>query len=255
MSDRDDQIIRVYWQPGCSSCVRLKEFLTARAVAFESVDVAAEPGRLDDLARFGLRTVPVVTRGDGFVFGQVLGDVSAFLGIDGGAAPVLDPATLVARAEVVLTVAEDAARQFPDERLDDCQAGRDRSHRELAHHIFRVVEAFLETVDGGALTDASLVAPPPAEMRTSAQIGDYGRSVRQRLGDWWVGADTDTPTATLATYYGPQSLHSVLERTTWHAAQHTRQLLAVLDDFGIAPTRRLTPTELRGLPLPREIWQ
>lgn len=32
--------LRLYWQPGCSSCVRTKEFLQKRGVTFESVNVA-----------------------------------------------------------------------------------------------------------------------------------------------------------------------------------------------------------------------
>src|SRR5690606_4512263 len=31
--------IKVYWAPGCSSCLRTKEFLTKRGIAFESVNV------------------------------------------------------------------------------------------------------------------------------------------------------------------------------------------------------------------------
>ncbi len=31
--------LRVYWRPGCSSCVKVKEFLTNLGVDYESVNV------------------------------------------------------------------------------------------------------------------------------------------------------------------------------------------------------------------------
>lgn len=34
--------LKVYWQPGCSSCLRTKEFLTKHGVPFVSVNVMAD---------------------------------------------------------------------------------------------------------------------------------------------------------------------------------------------------------------------
>ena len=50
--------LRVYWRPGCSSCVKVKEYLTQQGVAFESIDVSARPEAMQDLARWGVKTVP-----------------------------------------------------------------------------------------------------------------------------------------------------------------------------------------------------
>jgi hypothetical protein len=52
-----------------------------------------------------------------------------------------------------------------------------------------------------------------------------------------------------------QSMHQLFERTTWHSAQHARQLAAVLERFGIEPNVRLTPDDLAGLPLPERLWE
>src|SRR3954467_200885 len=72
--------LRVYWRPGCSSCVKVKEFLTHLGVEFESVNVSARPEAMEELGTLGVRTVPVVARGKDYVFAQELADVSAFIG-------------------------------------------------------------------------------------------------------------------------------------------------------------------------------
>jgi hypothetical protein len=46
----------------------------------------------------------------------------------------------------------------------------------------------------------------------------------------------------------------VLERTAWHPAQHTRQLMLILDTLDIEPDGRLTAADLAGLPLPDKAW-
>jgi hypothetical protein len=49
-------------------------------------------------------------------------------------------------------------------------------------------------------------------------------------------------------------MHQLFERSTWHSAQHVRQLIAVLERFGIEPDGKLTSDDLAGLPLPERIW-
>src|ERR687883_1023970 len=72
--------LRVYWRPGCSSCVKVKEFLTNLGVEYESVNVSARPEAMEELRSLGVRTVPVVARGKEYVFAQELADVSEFVG-------------------------------------------------------------------------------------------------------------------------------------------------------------------------------
>jgi hypothetical protein len=57
------------------------------------------------------------------------------------------------------------------------------------------------------------------------------------------------------TYYGERSLHELLERCTWHSAQHARQIIAVLERLGIEPDRRLTAADYAGLPMPAGLWE
>ena len=81
-----------------------------------------------------------------------------------------------------------------------------------------------------------------------------GSTWTRRLTGWWQ-AEANLDTArTMVTYWGEYPLHSVLERTTWHPAQHVRQLAMVLEGLGIVPDAPLGESELAGLPLPEKVW-
>ena len=55
-------VIKAYWQPGCTSCLRMKEFLTKSGVAFVSVNVLEDKDAFAELAALGIRSVPIVRR-------------------------------------------------------------------------------------------------------------------------------------------------------------------------------------------------
>ena len=101
----------------------------------------ADPGGFDELARLGARSVPVVARGDRFVFAQVIGDVVAFLGLGERRGPVLSPDELAARCDHVLGTAVRLIRQMPDDRLETQLPNRPRSWRSLMHHVFQLAAA------------------------------------------------------------------------------------------------------------------
>src|ERR1700675_1571648 len=73
--------VRVFWQPGCTSCLRTKEFLTRNGVDYESINVHGNAAGMEELRKLGARCVPVVARGGRFVFAQAIGDVIDFLGL------------------------------------------------------------------------------------------------------------------------------------------------------------------------------
>src|SRR5690606_17827609 len=100
----------------------------------------------------------------------------------------------------------------------------------------------------------NMTAAPPAGMRTAADIASFGGEVRRRVAAWRDGLAERSGSAPVETYYGRQPMHEVLERTTWHCAQHARQVMALLEQLGIAPDRPLGPAELQGLPLPAKLW-
>jgi glutaredoxin len=244
--------VKLFWQPGCTSCLRTKEFLIRRGVSFQSVNVHDDEGGWEELQRLGPRSVPVVSKGDRFVFAQVLDDVAKFLGLE-LKEERLSPAALAERLDAVLTVAEAGIAALPDEALERTLPGRNRSYRALGYHIFHIPEALLDALDEGSTLVAERVNElPPDEMRTGRDVAAHGARVRARFRDWW--ATTPDPMQPMETYYGSRPLHLVLERTVWHSTQHTRQLEMVLGMLGIPVPRPLTPALLKGLPLPENVW-
>src|SRR6266478_4406878 len=160
----DSQALRVYWRPGCSSCVKVKEFLSQLGVDYQSINVSATPEAMDELREMGVRTVPVVARGREYVFAQALEDVSRFLGRD-VQMKRLPPAALVQKWLQVLAAAQRHAVQLPGARLGErATPGRDRSLRDLAFHVYQVPDAFLQAVENGVedLTAVYNAASPRA---------------------------------------------------------------------------------------------
>ena len=250
------QALKVYWRPGCSSCVRVKEFLSSLGVDYESVNVSAMPQAMDELRALGVRTVPVVARGGDYVFAQELADVSRFLGRQVEFRRLPAPA-LVEKWLTVLAAAQRHVMQLPAERLGErATEGRDRSIRDLAYHVYQVADAFLQAVEDGVEDLTSVYnTPPPAGVRTTEHIRAYGASVTARVKRWWAGVADKSCSGQVKTYYGVQPLHHLLERSTWHSAQHARQIIAVLERLGIEPDGRLTAQDYAGLPLPAGLWE
>ena len=250
------QPLKVYWRPGCSSCVRVKEFLGRLGVEYESVNISAQPEAMEELRALGVRTVPVVSRGAEYVFAQELADVSAFLGrkVDFKRLPAPE---LVAKWRTVLAAAQRHIVQVPPARLAQrATPGRDRSVRELGYHVYKVADAFLQCViDGNEQIALVYNEPPPPEMETGAQIRAFGSSVSTRLETWWNDQADKSCSGTLRTYYGDQPLHHVLERSTWHSAQHARQIQSILEECGVAPDGPLTARDYAGLPMPEGLWE
>lgn len=247
--------VRVFWQPGCTSCLRTKEFLTRQGVDYESINVHGNEAAMEELRKLGARSVPIVARGDKFVFAQTLGDVIGFLGLKVRPQERLAPEALMAKMALVLTAAARYVRQLPAAQLDLPFRNRNRPVRVLAHHVFRIVEGFLESMqDGRELTYDRIMQEMPPELRTAEDIARYGEGVLARARAWWAAYPDKGCQRTMPTYFGEHPVHIVLERTVWHPAQHTRQLMLILETHGIAADRPLSAADLAGLPLPEKAW-
>jgi hypothetical protein len=216
--------------------------------------VLENPAGLDELRRLGARSVPVLSRGDEFVFAQNIGHVVKFLGLNEATGPVLTPEQLIGRLDTFLGAALRMIPQMPDDRLTTEVPNRPRSYRVLGHHIFRIPETFLEVANGDTLEYGKLTATPPEAMQTSGAIAAYGSDVRQRLIAWWAAKQDKSARETVQTYYGPQLLHEYLERTTWHVGQHVRQWNMLLGMAGIEADHPPGATDFANLPMPSQVW-
>jgi glutaredoxin len=246
----------LYKKPGWSSCLRAKEFLSQTGVDFIVVDILNDQQGFERLLELGVRHVPVVANGKQFVFGQNLQIVAEFVGVRSSRHTALPPDVLIRKWTNILRAAQRYVRQIPGARMHErAVENRDRSIRLLSHHVFRVAEAFLESVVDGVEYSAGLDDLPPqgGACTTGDEIARYGDGVVERLQDWgnqFPGGSSRT----VQTFYGPQTVHELLERSAWHSAQHARQLIHVLGRYGITPDGPLAESDLAGLPLPTGLF-
>jgi glutaredoxin len=256
MPEADAGPIKAYWQPGCTSCLRMKEFLTRHGVPFVSVNVLEDNDGFAELAALGIRSVPIVRRGQDWANGQVLRDVARVAGIAWGGAQMLPPAELAVRLVTIQEAAQRLFAQVPDAALGRMLPHRPRSYAQLAYHIFNIADAFLEhEVEGLPLKEGAYGRVPAPGADGKAAILGYGRDVLARFEAWWEGPGRTADFERRAkVYYGDVSLHEFLERTTWHSGQHVRQLVMVLGMLGIAPDRPPGAETFAGLPMPDKVW-
>jgi hypothetical protein len=205
-----------------------------------------------------VRNLPVVARGSEFVMGQSLEDVAKFVGVKTGHKR-LPPPEILHKWVLALRAAQRHLRQFPQSRINESAVeNRHRSIRILGQHVFYIADAYLKAVNEKIEYSPSNTNVPAADeqkYKSGDEIARYGDEVIARLNAWWDASKNISFAQTVPTSYGTQELHEVFERSTWHSAQHVRQLADVLDRFGIEPEGRLTAEDLKGLPLPERIWE
>ncbi len=222
----------------------------------------SDPQGLSRLRQLGARSVPVVAQGDRHVWAQNLRVLAEFMGMLDRLQAPLPPDDLVNRWLAVLGAARRYVRQLTRSALQErVIPARDRNVRMLSFHAFRIADGFLDAVEAGWTHDPFNLELADSEtgFQEPGEIAAYGDAVMSRLAQWrarLTPAQTAvTLAATMATISGPQSVIDVLERSTWHSAQHVRQLQFVLERSGIAPDGPLTPQDLAGLPLPERLFE
>lgn len=245
--------IQVFWQPGCTSCLRVKEFLGSQGIEFQSIDVHNNPDGLEQLRALGARSVPVVALGGRYTLAQSLRDVITFLDLKTRVMETLPPEELVAKLDLVLTTAARLTQQLSETQLRSVFRNRNRSVGALMFHVVRVAELGLQAAQQQELRFESFDDLPP-ENWDGDDLVRWSEEIRQQLQNWWHYEPRKALNYRVPTYYGRRSMHEVLERTAWHAAQHTRQLALILESHGIEPDRPLGAEDLAGLPVPEEVW-
>lgn len=249
----DDPEIHLYWATGCTSCLRAKEFLERNDVPFVSHNVVADREILDEMEASGLpRQVPVVERGEVWVDAQSLEDVARIVGVEYDAAP-LPVADLYRRLDLVLDATRRYVQSLSGADLDRELPNRPRTVGELVYHTISVAESFLEHEDGSPLERYK--PEPEWANRSTDSLATYGRNVHVRLRDWYEGPGSERDwSETANVYYGEPTVHEFLERTTWHAGQHTRQLEWVLVETFDESVDSLEADVWEGLPMPEKVW-
>ena len=133
-----------------------------------------------ELQKLGVRSVPVLSRGDKFTFGQSTKQIVDFLGLNEKSGPELSTDELAARVDKFMGAALELIPLMPYDRLDTHVPGRPRSYRTLAFHLFRVVDAFLDANEGITLVQA-MFREEPAPDADTARWSAYGEKVRAAL--------------------------------------------------------------------------
>ena len=248
--------VKVYWQPGCSSCLKTKEFLIANNIDFISINVIEDEQGFRDLEAFGVKLVPIVSRGDKWANGAVFRDVAKVAGFEWAGHKMLSPAEMIERINGILSGAQRFMAQIPEQNLDDMLPGRPRSYRQLAYHVSNIPEVFLDYMEHGSpYTYEALLSILPDTLKTRDDLLDWAAAVQIRFNAWWEREGKDVDFSKPAqVYYGDVTLHEVLERTGWHSGQHTRQIMLTLEKMGITPDDPLDDSAFAGLPLPKNVW-
>lgn len=269
-----DSEIHLYWATGCTSCLRVKEFLERNDVKFVSHNVVqsddsiadpadetaigvqgVDPEMIDEMAALGLpEHVPIVRRGEEWADGKDLEEIANLVDIEYTADP-LPVEELHDRLEVVLDATHRYLEQLPETELDTHIPNRPRSYAELVQHIFALPDVFIMHEAGVPMNSV-----PRIEHRwdhhSKVALATYGYSVQDRLSDWFdEPGQTCDWSETADVFWGTPTKHEFLERTTWHAGQHVRQLEWILEnELNVDIKEPLDSALWEGLPMPDQIW-
>ena len=245
------QVIEAYWMPGCSSCLRMKEFIEKSGKSYTAINADEVPGALDKLKASGL-LLPATCVGDDCVNGVDLAAVARLIGVEYSPPAMLSPAGLVERYNLNVSAGRRFIAQMNDAALEFQLPGRNREMMDVADQVAMVARSFLDAY----YDDRHNVAyyQKPDFVRSRQQLLDRLDETLRLVNAWWEDDGRDDPLDRVTqTYWGYPTLHEVLEREVWHTTQHARQLMYALEQLGITPDGPLTQVNLAGLPLPAGI--
>jgi len=244
--------VEAYWMPGCSSCLRMKEFIERSGRPFTASNVDADEEARRAMAAAGL-VAPAARVGERWVSGVDLAAVAELIGVAYEPLAILPPSELAERYLLNLDVAEATIAQLTDRMLAHRLPDRARPMLDVATQVAQVMRAFLDAYDLDRHTASEWYAMSD-DVRTRDDVLERLHGTRERFASWWRDDGVDDPLdRVVATYWGYPTLLEVLEREVWHTTQHLRQLQHVLRVFGVEPVEPLTARHLDGLPLPEGV--
>lgn len=218
------------------------------------MNVEGNPAGLAELRSLGVPGVPAVSIDGRTVHGWNPPGYAALCGVDYRPPEKLSAAELAARLDRILAATGRLIAALPPAALAHKPAQRDRDLLNLGFHVFRLSLAFADGMDMGEFPETWLQERAPAELTDGSAVARYGALVRGRLSGWFEGAGDGEYARIIRVYYGPQTGHDLLERTTWHAAQHLRQLHVVATELGVSLPDPMPVADFEGLPMPASLW-
>ena len=246
--------VSIYWAPGCSSCLRLKEFVERHNIEFESLNLIEREDARAELESVGLRGAAILRKGRHFIRGQNLDEVAELLGVVRNHTK-LSHAELVERWGEILELAKTIVAWFPEDQLARrAILVRERPIKDLCTHIFQIPATFLGRLEGSLRPDEERASLTHAkeDIRTRDDLLSYVDGIVRRYQEWRAQGGEIAIPERMDTYYGDQTSAQVLERGVWHSAQHARQLDTIAAGLG---AEFQIPTGLyEGLPMPERLW-
>jgi len=218
--------------------------------------VATDPQGLERLKQLGIRGVPVLFKGDEYVRADVR-QVDELLGLAPMEGETLPPGELIDRLTRLLLTAVRLGERIPRDHWNDVTPRAGRTVLGLVHHVVCHGELFaqLATEPDAELSEdlaRTLGEPPDPDLQIDVLVERATRTVADIRG-WW-DEDAADLTRIVNTHHGPEPLDRILDSTSYSVAQHTRQLLSLLEDYGLSPDRALVEEEYRGIALPAAVW-
>lgn len=245
--------VSVYWRPGCSSCLKVKEFVEGTGIPFESINVMAKTESMEEIMAAGLRSIPAVRKGERFVYAQSLEDVAALLGVTRRHVRLPND-KLFDRWLPVLMAARRIIEKFSE---DDLKARvipvRERTVKEIAQHIYQVAHAFMRQIDEGITEIKPIHAYVDPSIVTKQDLLAFADRRLDEVRAWLDGGGPARVPDRIVTYYGEQEGGQVVERAVWHSTQHARQL-DIITAGRLGAELELSAELYEGLPLPERLW-
>src|ERR1700737_252300 len=163
-----------------------KALLSQRGVEFDALDVANDPDALAALLALGLSSVPAVVVGERSMTGWNPSRLAELVGFKYHER-VASPEELVGSIGQIVDAAIRVVGQFPDDRWEMSAPGRPRPLRELARHVFDVIERGVDADVLGVFPAATWLIDRDVPTLASAQaLVRYGEAVRAKFGTWFT---------------------------------------------------------------------
>jgi hypothetical protein len=193
----DPDVLTLYWLPGCSSCLRMKEFVGTLGVSFDSVNCSLDRQAAQRPLRLGV-PLPAAVLGGRAVSGTDLAGIAALVGVAYDEPLKLAPEELTRRFDAVIGAAIEMIDLLPpgglDTRIEYDEPGRERTVRQLVAHLATIMRGFVAAEDTNTFTNGMEFIPPGREQTATAdQLRTLAQTSRAALRDWWDQVGFDDP--------------------------------------------------------------